>query len=674
MSSSFGPLRGGAAGRGTAGRARPLCRPLRVEPLEDRRLLANVTVSRLTDVVDGNTASIAALVGSPGADGGISLREAIMAANVDNTDVMDTISFAPSVTGTIQLTNTGHVGQLVISSDLTINGPGAGVLTIRAFAGTAAVGDGSRIFRVDDGNAGTFKNVILSGLTITGGDRTLTDGSDGGGILNSENLTLVACTISDNVLSSGGTSRGGGIFSSSGSLTIIQSTVSGNTARRGGGIFSDSLNATITDSTISGNTASSTSGDGGGGVIAADAMTISNSTISGNVTNANGGGVLNSSPGVLTVRHSTITGNRADADNSSGGEGGGIYSTYAATSLDHTILAGNLNGVSARSDLAGGAVTARYSLIGDNTGATITGNDGNQIGMGASPINAALGPLADNGGATFTHALLAGSPAVDAGDPVFSAPPMNDQRGAAFGRIADGDGIGGARIDIGAYESQPDGALGDYNRDGGVNAADYVMWRKLFGTSVTPPFVGADGDGDSTVDAGDYGVWRENFGEALGGSGGAAEIKGETGRVGEGEMKSSKAVEQQGNRDGDRPRISGFGLRIGASRDSVALEPIRKPPAEGGQSQFAPKTPQIRDSPRRLSDKQSLSPHPSLLPEAEGTNHDAALAAWLESRAMECGGEQLEFELAQREEMNDSLTLDSLAAVDAALGGLVIGV
>src|SRR5262245_40659932 len=95
-------------------------RDLRFERLEERRLLANVTVSKLSDVVDGNTTSIAALVGSPGADGGISLREAILAANVDNTDPADTILFAPSVTGVIPLTNVSHVGQIVINNNLTI--------------------------------------------------------------------------------------------------------------------------------------------------------------------------------------------------------------------------------------------------------------------------------------------------------------------------------------------------------------------------------------------------------------------------------------------------------------------------------------------------------------------------------------------------------------------------
>jgi hypothetical protein len=94
-----------------------------------------------------------------------------------------------------------------------------------------------------------------------------------------------------------------------------------------------------------------------------------------------------------------------------------------------------------------------------------------------------------------------------------------DQRGALFHRVFDGNSNGSARIDIGSYESQPHSSLGDYNLDGGVNAADYVMWRKLFGTSAAPPFVGADGDGDSSIDPGDYNVWQDHFGETIAGAG-----------------------------------------------------------------------------------------------------------------------------------------------------------
>ena len=107
--------------------------------------------------------------------------------------------------------------------------------------------------------------------------------------------------------------------------------------------------------------------------------------------------------------------------------GGGINVTGAGSmSLDHTIVAGNTRGGSTHDDIAG-AVTARFALIGDNTGATITDNGGNLIGTSLLPKDPLLSPLADNGGPTKTHALLVGSPAIDMGDASFVPPPTTDR-------------------------------------------------------------------------------------------------------------------------------------------------------------------------------------------------------------------------------------------------------
>ena len=446
----------------------PLVRHLHFEPLEDRRLLANVTVSNLNDVVNGTTSSIANLIANNGGDG-ISLREAILAANADNTDPADTINFAPSVTGTIQLTNVGHAGEIVINSNLTINGPGAELLTIRAFAGTTALGDGARIFNIQIPIL--TRNVAINGLTLTGGDVGSTYG--GGAILSFANLTITGSTISGNSASDSGggiTNRGGslsivgstisgnssnnlggGVYSNLGSFNISQSTVSGNTANlsSGGGIFIRSSTSTIDSSTISVNSAGGAGGIGIEHTGPSTNTTLTNSTISGNSASGSGGGVAALS-GTVNVRHSTITANRADSDSNATGSGGGVSGNVT---IDHTIVAGNLRSTSNRDDISG-SITARYSLIGDNTGATITNNGGNQIGTSAAQVDARLFVLRDNGGPSPTHSFLAGSPAIDTGDPAFSPPPTNDQRGTTFGRVADGNGIGGARIDIGAYEQQ----------------------------------------------------------------------------------------------------------------------------------------------------------------------------------------------------------------------------
>jgi hypothetical protein len=179
-------------------------RRLRIEPLEDRRLLANVTVGNTNDVVNGTTTSIAALISSNGGDG-ISLREAVLAANADAA--ADTIDFG-SLTGTIQLTNVGHAGEIAITNNLTINGPGANALTVRAFAATASLGDGARIFNVDDGNGLGDKTVSISGLTLTGGDSN----QSGGAIRNRESLTVAASIITGNSAGTFATAaHGGGI-------------------------------------------------------------------------------------------------------------------------------------------------------------------------------------------------------------------------------------------------------------------------------------------------------------------------------------------------------------------------------------------------------------------------------------------------------------------------------
>jgi hypothetical protein len=160
-----------------------------------------------------------------------------------------------------------------------------------------------------------------------------------------------------------------------------------------------------------------------------------------------------------------------------------------------------------------------YSIIGN------TFESGLPSGFGVEnllDVDPQLGALADNGGPTLTHAPLPGSPAIDAGDPEFNPlsfdPPIYvDQRGGPYLRLYDGDGTGGARIDLGAIEVQPTpeppSLVGDYNQDGVVNLGDYTVWRDTLGAYVLP-YDGADGDGSGVVDADDYEVWKARFGMA----------------------------------------------------------------------------------------------------------------------------------------------------------------
>jgi len=408
-----------------------------------------------------------------------SLRQAL----ADASDG-DTITFA--VTGAIQLTS----GELVINNSITISGPGADSLAV--FSNT------SRIFHVMPGPTVTTAGLtIRSGfvqfdfgggilndhatLTLTNCAVDVNEAFGGGGIYNdgaggSATLTIVDSTVNGNLATGGNVGIGGGGIYNDGSLTIINSTISGNFADSGfpynlgiaGGIFSQGGTLTITNSTIAGNFADNR----GGGIEACGTVTISNSTLSGNAAGGGknnwpgfGGGI--EACGTVTISNSTISGNSVSGrDFKEPGFGGGIYAVGTVT-ISNSTLSDNLvlnygnggciwNGETVEigdTILNGGqpdnifssfgAVTSKgYNLSSDNGGGYLNG-PGDQINT--DPL---LGPLQDNGGPTLTHALLPGSPAIDAGDPNFTPPPWYDQRGPDFWRLRN------SHIDIGSFEVQ----------------------------------------------------------------------------------------------------------------------------------------------------------------------------------------------------------------------------
>ena len=193
--------------------------------------------------------------------------------------------------------------------------------------------------------------------------------------------------------------------------------------------------------------------------------------------------------------------------------------------LDHSIVATNSVCFFVGRDIfrsPNASVNVHYSIIGSNTGSglveTLPGvpdANGNLIGGPVhGVIDPLLGPLVDNGGSTFTHALLPNSPAINAGNPAAMAGvvgvPAHDQRGARC-HVR----VWGAGTAHGAVESLPSLYLpGDFNADGVVSAGDYTLWRNSLG-SVVPPGVDADGDGDSVIDTLDYAVWKSNFGATV---------------------------------------------------------------------------------------------------------------------------------------------------------------
>lgn len=255
--------------------------------------------------------------------GDLSLREAIGLANADPGS--DLIRFDPDLfasgPGTIILT----MGALVVSTSLSIEGPGAELLSIDASGNDPTPdmnnGDGTRVFEVTN-------NVSISGLTLTGGDAA----AGGGAIRNAGELSLSECIITSNAANGGGgienrfggtltladstvsgnfavpamSANGGGIYSS-GTLSVVRSIISGNSARTGAGIHIADGSATVSDSTIWNNTATFF---GAGVRVLQGSMVITNTTISGNsALNDRAGGIYSS--GSLTLINSTITGNTA---------------------------------------------------------------------------------------------------------------------------------------------------------------------------------------------------------------------------------------------------------------------------------------------------------------------------------------------------------------------------
>lgn len=340
---------------------------------------ATITVNTLVD--ENNTGT------------NCSLREAITAANSNAAfggcsagSGADIINI--TVTGTIQLT-----GILpLIGDSLTINGPGANLLSVRR-----DTGGNYGIFDVNGGIT-----VFMQGLTVTNGLGT----NSPGGILNFGTLTITNCTIAGNQ----GTSNFGGGISNFGSLNMIGSTISGNTSGDGAGLFNQDGAAILTNTTISGNIASNFAGGienlGDGGT--ATSVTLINCTVTGNTGPTE--------DGIATV----------DNDGS----------TSTITTLKNTILTNNTQASVSRIGANAQVVSQGNNLASDSGSGLLIG-PGDQIN--ANPMLSALGSF---GGPTQTHRLLAGSAAINTGNN--TGAPATDQRGVSRPQ--------GGTVDIGAFE------------------------------------------------------------------------------------------------------------------------------------------------------------------------------------------------------------------------------
>jgi CSLREA domain-containing protein len=200
------------------------------------------------------------------------------------------------------------------------------------------------------------------------------------------------------------------------------------TGFNGGAIFTTSGGSlTITDSTISGNSTDSA----GGGIAANGPTSLTNVTISGNTTTGQGGGGLDAAGTSLALDHVTISDNHnTNTSAAISIVAGGLYTQATTATVHNSVIAGNTSANTATHapDCQGTLTSGGGNVIGDASGCTVTPLTSDAVGTQMAPVNPLLGPLANNGGVTFTHGLLAGSPAIDRGVAVCAAA---DQRGVA---------------------------------------------------------------------------------------------------------------------------------------------------------------------------------------------------------------------------------------------------
>lgn len=368
-----------------------------------------------------------------------SLRNAVATSNAG--DIID----MTALSGTISLTS-GHI-DIPSGKDITINGPGATILTIDC-------NSISRAFYIYDAD------VVINGLKIM---RGMTTDNNGGGAIRAvfgSNLTVSYCQIENCETSESYNSRGGAIdvvsydpdtWNENGAVTvnILFSQIENCRAYIGGGFrfvgWTQPYSINIENTTIKNNSTgafgSLSSGNDGGGMEiipkqdgnpTGGIVSITNSTFSGNSTggpwNARSGGALSLGTGMYEINSCTI------ANNSTPTDGGGIaYWGGGNCTVTNTIIADNT--APTDPNVYGTYASGGFNLIGDNA----VGN-GFNAGTDLNSTNPSLSALANNGGFGETHAIGCASPAIDVG----GNNPTLDQR--VLPRVCDPD--------IGAFEYQ----------------------------------------------------------------------------------------------------------------------------------------------------------------------------------------------------------------------------
>ena len=414
------------------------------------------------------------VVSDSGQSGGpdCTLRDAVSAANSDTAvggcqagSGADVIVLPVDAVITLEVAvgssnSDGSYGLAEIDSTIEVDGRGS---IIERDADLDCVPDSSttpgefRFFYVNGGELSVSDLTLRNGCA---GDDTFSRGNGGAIFVRSGNLSLNEVTLENNVAKGGG----GALYRTGpGTSSITRSYLADNEAgRNGGAINNGGGTTTVTRSTIDGNLASNS---GGGLASGLGTLEVIESTVSDNTATTDGGGISGSNLSVLLrVQNSTISGNRID-DPPSNGAGGGIASRDAleirfSTLVDNEAGSGSALTIDVNTDsdddviVTGSILSGSSAVCGgsveliDALGANLA-TDGSCPGVSIVDAAPFLGPLADNGGPTFTHAIGEDSPAFDqGGDCAASLGLTTDQRGRPR------PGAGSAECDLGAFEFQ----------------------------------------------------------------------------------------------------------------------------------------------------------------------------------------------------------------------------
>jgi predicted outer membrane repeat protein len=295
--------------------------------------------------------------------------------------------------------------------------------------------------------------------------------SDYGGAISADDVHGLNIGSGSQFIGNFAGSRGSAIFIDDSCCPLVSPTVkidttsfgfnrvlTGTSDTDGGALYKlGSSRLTLSNSTFSVNLSNKS---GGALVLAGGPVTLTNVTVSDNAASVSGGGIYVASisrPSVVELDNVTISNNIADDNNNRDGDGGGIFLQAGAVNVQNSIIAGNFDtphnsGSMIAPDCQGAFSSSGFNLIGrnDKCNGFINGSNGNKVGTALNPINPLLGPLVINGGSTPTQALLAGSPARDAGNPAApgsggNACAATDQRGVLRPI--------GSRCDMGAFEA-----------------------------------------------------------------------------------------------------------------------------------------------------------------------------------------------------------------------------